>query len=411
MHSYVKNVCTVCNAAFVASYVGRCPLDDGVLRRVIRHELIGGTIAQRFEIERPVYRYETGDEFIAMDRMRQTRVNIWLARHPRQSLSSSIRNPFVREVVDSGMHDNRVYVVFTHTKARPLRDLLRRASLAPDVAATVFRDVLSALRAAHHVGTHHLALRPDHIFVDEDGRAAICGFGDVASSGIMSVFHPGLHVQFAYSAPEQLLGAALPASDVYRFGVCLFEALVGTPLHQNIQVGVSRDAFTMPEHLSLQPFKPVLERALEEDAAQRATLVELAQLFPEASTLSSEPVATFDVEELSEDIPLFAPVLTALSPDAPPGQFEHPWSPGLVLDGVLVIEARLGTRDAYRVYQARRLHDDVEYLVYVPLDDLDDHQIVAMSGSFEVQFPDQEVVALMAATETGTPYLVAVRRQ
>ena len=77
----------------------------------------------------------------------------------------------------------------------------------------------------------------------------------------------------AYMAPEQHAGSSVPASDVYSFGLCLYELLTGTPAFRGGSLG-EKTAGTFASCQSLVPDLPkgldaLLAEALRVNPSQR----------------------------------------------------------------------------------------------------------------------------------------------
>jgi serine/threonine-protein kinase len=112
---------------------------------------------------------------------------------------------------------------------RTLREsLVREGPLEPVRAATLAREVVLALGAAHSAGLVHRDIKPANVLLTPDGRAKLADFGlvrrldDPGDDGAPLAGTP------TFMAPELFRGAAAsPRSDIYALGVLLFHALSG----------------------------------------------------------------------------------------------------------------------------------------------------------------------------------------
>lgn len=107
-------------------------------------------------------------------------------------------------------------------------------------------DMANGLSALHSRDVVHRDLKPSNILLDETGQAKISDLGLAQLLGELSqrsmlnseaASHPGTP---AYMSPEHrsAYGYLTPASDVYAFGLILFEILTGR-LYKNVRVGTS----------------------------------------------------------------------------------------------------------------------------------------------------------------------------
>lgn len=91
-------------------------------------------------------------------------------------------------------------------------------------ALRVLADIASALTYLHHQGAVHQDVKPQNVYVTDDGRAALGDLGNTyfVSQGGKTSGSP------YYMAPEVYQGEATSsASDVYSLGVMLYELLGG----------------------------------------------------------------------------------------------------------------------------------------------------------------------------------------
>jgi serine/threonine protein kinase len=98
----------------------------------------------------------------------------------------------------------------------------------------ISQDVLSAIEIIHQNHIIHRDLKPANIMIEEEtGKAILIDFGiakDVLSGTKMTTTGAVLGTPI-YMAPEQFVDSSKvgPKTDIYSFGVVLFQMLMGTP--------------------------------------------------------------------------------------------------------------------------------------------------------------------------------------
>ncbi|MGF1466443.1 MAG: serine/threonine-protein kinase [Sandaracinaceae bacterium] len=157
-------------------------------------------------------------------------------RFSREALSVlQMSHRHIVRALDSGVWDDRPYLVMELLEGETLRQRLRRAKgpLPPPLALDLFRGIIDAVSYAHGQGVVHRDLKPENVFLtgkDDRAHPFVLDFGLAKVPGTAALTMSG--VSFGtplYMAPEQLREArsAGPASDQYSLGVMLFEALAG----------------------------------------------------------------------------------------------------------------------------------------------------------------------------------------
>ena len=136
----------------------------------------------------------------------------------------------VRDVVDLG--EAGVALVMTHVPGRTLRQILRdEGALPPDRVTRILRDLALALDAAHEVGIVHRDVKPENVFVTDEGRAVLADFGiarSMSPEAQQLTMHGVAIGTPAYMAPEQIDGVELDArADIYSLGLLGWEMLTG----------------------------------------------------------------------------------------------------------------------------------------------------------------------------------------
>ena len=176
----------------------------------------------------------------------------WDARHQREvalkvltSGSAEARERFAREaqalqrlqhpglvpLLDSGVWEDRPYLVMTLVRGRPLVDATRSGELDVREAARVVRDAAQAVAHAHARGVLHRDLKPHNLLVDQQGQVKVLDFGVARLADAEGLTRTG-HVvgSVAFMPPEQLDSRRGPVdarSDVWALGATLYAALCG----------------------------------------------------------------------------------------------------------------------------------------------------------------------------------------
>jgi len=112
---------------------------------------------------------------------------------------------------------------------RTIVDELRR--IDADMAALIGLEVIRGLEQIHASGTIHRDLKPANILVGRDGAVKIADFGIALDWKADGLTHPGTMIgSIPYMSPEQMQGKRIDyRSDLFSFGMMLYEMLVGAP--------------------------------------------------------------------------------------------------------------------------------------------------------------------------------------
>src|SRR5262245_31277708 len=163
-----------------------------------------------------------------------------LRRFERETRAvAALNHPNILAIHDTGMHRAVPYAVTELLQGETLAERLRSGPLAAPRATEIASQIAEGLAAAHERGVIHRDIKPDNIFLTNDGRAKILDFGIARienpalrtgklgrSSGVSSSsFVVGTA---GYISPEQVRGRRADArSDLFALGAVYFEMLTG----------------------------------------------------------------------------------------------------------------------------------------------------------------------------------------
>ena len=197
---------------------------------------------------------------------------------------SRLEHPFIIPLHDYWRGPDGAYLVMRYLRGGSLLDALKQGAFELESAMRLVEQISSALALAHRNGVIHRDLKPENILMDEDGNAYLADFG------IAKVYaNPGGHTAEDtilgspdYLAPEQAHSEPVtPRTDIYSFGVVLYELLAGQHPFPNIST-VERMYKHINEPLpALKNLSPDMLDAVNE-VIQKATAKNPAHRYPDA---------------------------------------------------------------------------------------------------------------------------------
>ncbi len=126
--------------------------------------------------------------------------------------------------------DGEVYLVSEYIEGKMLSVVIKdQKQLTLKDCKSIFGNVCTAVSYAHHKNILHRDLKPDNIIVGSNDFAKVMDFGLAGKLRDRLARLSGCPAAgtLNYTAPEQYRGIALPESDIYALGICLYESLTG----------------------------------------------------------------------------------------------------------------------------------------------------------------------------------------
>jgi serine/threonine-protein kinase len=208
-----------------------------------------------------------------------------------------LNHPNILTVYELGEEGAAFFIVTEYIKGDTLRDRLAQGEMTIDEALGVSIQVARALEAAHDEGVVHRDIKPENVMLRRDrlGRdrlVKVLDFGLAKLTEKGSAVHdpdavtmpihntePGTVMgTTGYMSPEQTRGLDVDArTDVFSFGVVLYEMIAGHPPFQgptdsHVKVSIldhEPPPLTSPSQTVPHQLERIVRKALQKDRAKR----------------------------------------------------------------------------------------------------------------------------------------------
>lgn len=208
------------------------------------------------------------------------------ARFRREArMAARLMHPAIVQIFDVVESDDGDWLVMELAEGQSLAELAAGDALAIDAVLRLAKDVARGLAEAHAHGLVHRDLKAENVLVSPAGRAKVLDFGlakpfdEPQTEDSLTNIGQVVGTVRAMS-PEQAAGLPVdPRSDLFAFGVLLYEMVTGTS-----PFGSASRAETLKRIYSYQPppvnerdprvpvrLSRLIDRLLDKDPAQRPT--------------------------------------------------------------------------------------------------------------------------------------------
>ena len=194
--------------------------------------------------------------------------------------AAAINHPNVCVIHDIQEQGDQLFIVMEFVQGKTLRDLVGATGpVAPTEALNYAIQIGEALQAAHEKGVVHRDIKSENIMVAAKNQIKVMDFGLAKLKGSLKLTKSSSTLgTLAYMSPEQINSSKVDArSDIFSFGVVLFEMLTGKmPFSGDYEAAIMysilhEEPEPLQKHLPDAPSELVhiLNRVLEKDPQDR----------------------------------------------------------------------------------------------------------------------------------------------
>ncbi|MBV8951502.1 MAG: serine/threonine protein kinase [Actinobacteria bacterium] len=223
-------------------------------------------------------------------------------------------HPNVTRSLDNGEHRTEPYLVLEYVDGENLRQRVAELGgrVPIETAIAWGRQLADALAYLHEHGVVHRDLKPENVLVTPEGSLRIMDFGTALLEGARRLTWRHLSESLGtpdYMSPEQIQGGRGDArSDVYSWGVLMYELLTGSPPFRGDNWLAAMAGHLQKTPASIRSTRPDVPPALE------AVVMTAMRRYPEHRYQSARDIVR-DLDHLDE----IDPSAYDLSPEAPMG--------------------------------------------------------------------------------------------
>lgn len=186
--------------------------------------------------------------------------------HREAESVASLSHPNIVAIYDIGEEEDCYYIVMEYVHAMTLKEFIKDYSpISISESVDIMKQVARAIAHAHARGIVHRDIKPHNILIDEEEHVKVTDFGIALAISDSTITYTHSIIGSAhYLSPEQARGGkATVKSDIYAFGIVMFELLTGRlPFPGTSPVSVALKHLSEPMPLP-SDFRPEIPQSLE----------------------------------------------------------------------------------------------------------------------------------------------------
>lgn len=144
--------------------------------------------------------------------------------------AAGLTHPNIVNVYDVGDEDGIYYIVMELVEGITLKRYIEKRGRIPyKEAVSIAIQVAKGMEAAHNHHIIHRDIKPQNIIISKDGKVKVTDFGIAKAASSSTINSSAAMGSVHYISPEQARGGySDERSDIYSFGITLFEMITGT---------------------------------------------------------------------------------------------------------------------------------------------------------------------------------------
>jgi serine/threonine protein kinase len=256
----------------------------------------------RYEILSPIGPGGMGEVYLAEDTRLHRKVALKilpeniaadkerLVRFEREAqAASALNHPNIITIHEIGETDNQMFIATEFIEGKTLREKIEENDLDVYESVKIAEQIAAALSVAHGSHIIHRDIKPENIMIRSDGYVKILDFGlaklveksptpldaEAETRAQVNTKAGMILGTVAYMSPEQARGKEVDErTDVWSFGVCLYEMLTGKQpftgetTNDTIAAILTKEPYPFDENLP-SDLQRIIRKSLQKDANKR----------------------------------------------------------------------------------------------------------------------------------------------